>query len=151
MKKAVIIIFVSTFAYNMLFGQSLSFSEKGDNVAIYGLILEKYLRENYSHKGGKDSTILVEYNFLFANKLPKKNGNYKIESVSINKKFLKRKKSKVDFLRVVPLRFREGFFIITIIEMEATFIKKTIRQTNKGGKEYEFTYDCSKNILINSF
>ena len=148
MKK--LIIFIWIFSAQLCDGQSFILSSEDDSQIIYDFVFESYLKERLSTK--VDNLIFVEYNYLTTRNLPIKIGEIKIKKVEINKKLFKSKKH-ITIFRIVPLRFIQGKFVVTIVEFDAYYEKKrnSINLINRNGKTFEFVHDCAKNELISTF
>jgi hypothetical protein len=99
-----------------------------------------------------EDSILVEYNYLTTQYLPPVINGVRVKQVEINKKLFKKHKV-VKFFRIVPLRYTNTVFNITIIEFEARFEKNknNIAMVNKNGEKFEFVYDCTKRQLVSMF
>jgi len=149
MKYLITVTFLLVFVISVGFGQTFSLLKNSDDRAIYAFVLETYLKKNQPKLVGNE--ILIEYDLLTTSKLSNEIDGIKIRIVSLNKKLFRVKGKEFQILRIVPLRLKEGRFIVTVIEFIATYKKNNIKLINKGGGEFEFNYDCIEKTLISTF
>ena len=72
---------------------------------------------------------------------------YDIKIVNLEKSLFRGGKTELPVLRIIPLRFKEGKFVVNVIEYAVTCNKNNINLVNIRGKEFQFKYDCSTNTL----
>ena len=137
-----LILLLST-AYNSTAQVAFSTESKGDS-NLYFQALSLYLQ-----KTPRQPKILVEENTLTTECLPKELGGTSIELISFKniKRHLKKRKSVIDLIRIVPLRFDSGKFYINIINYKVSKKRKKYDFVNIGGMQCEFVYDCSTNCF----
>jgi hypothetical protein len=130
--------------------QEIIVSDNMEN-EIYYLLLKKYINENKNNF--KYQEILLEFNLLSSKQIPKQVEEYEIIQIVLNKLVFKRKKigDDIEFVRIVPMRFVDGRFVVNIIKFSAEYKNKNIDITHISGSEYEFIYDCDNKILKSLF
>jgi hypothetical protein len=129
----------------LLFSASLGVYSQNQNEFIrddelYSKVLYKYICNNLNMY--IDDKIFVEYNLITTIGIPKSICGKTIEIINIDKSSFRGKNKTFSFIRIVPLRFRDEKFIISIIDFRASKSKNIIKLINKGGQEYELLYDC---------
>lgn len=127
--------------------QIASNTELDDSTNIYHQAISIFCNNLFD----KSESLLVEQNNLTTSSLPHKVGDHEIRIIDITslQSILKKKRGeKIEIVRVIPLRVKQGEFFVNIIFFDANIKKRQIYFTNKGGYSIVFNYNTTKKKFI---
>lgn len=115
---------------------------------IYTEVFRRYLSNGISKNFGDE--VFVEFDIVSTAALPNEVSGYKLRKIILNEHFFKNKNKFIYILRMVPLRFVSGEFVINVLEFKAFRDKHGIKLENiMEGKRYKLEYDClNKKIIL---
>lgn len=125
-------------------GQNAESTETKDSTNIYYQAFSIYCNQLSFHDSTKQ--LLVEDNSITTASIPKKIGVYNIQLLEYDGILRELKgKSAISLIRIIPMRFENGFFFINIIPFGVSKVKNGLNYSNGGGCSVEFTYNCATN------
>ena len=128
-------------------GQLKYNTQSGDSTSIYFKSLCAYTDYLVENNLNPDN-LYFEENILLTNKLP---ANLKaisltyLDNYQLGKKLKKNNVIKIN--RIVPLRYNDGSFYVSIIQFRVKKNKQGLQFINTGGYKILFRYDCVDNDL----
>jgi hypothetical protein len=130
------------------FGQSIS-TETTDESGVYNIALSEFIDyiQNYFPKA-KEITLeksLISTTWLSSN----------FENINITQlqewelpREFKKRKGKLYYVRIVPLRFKDNIFFINVIPFKVSMDGKNVSLINSGALTVKFKYDCNTQNLM---
>lgn len=143
--KYIAIITLALLVSSNLHAQIATNTEMKDSTNIYFQAYKVYCKQQKEN----NSPLLVEENNITTKSLPLECFGHKTEITNIDKlQLLVKERKKVQLLRLVPLRIKDGSFFVNIVVFNVERKGKQFDFINAGGISVVFEYDSNSKLFI---